>query len=247
MASAIKRLIRQLVNRAGFDIVRFQFESPAMSAFGDMQRLLNGENAPLILDVGANIGQSVDRFKSLFPAATIHSFEPSPLVFKTLSAHCGGLPGVRAWNCGVGSSDGMLAFLENDCPDMSSFLPPGTSCWGKVKGSVEVPVVTLDNFAKDNGIEFIHILKSDTQGYDFEVFKGARQLMEKGRIHLVYFEFIFSDMYEGLPTFDKVFRYLKDYGFHLVAFYDQHLQGGRAGWADVLFVNDLHHRSIAAR
>ena len=39
---------------------------------------------PLIIDVGANEGQSIDRFKKIFKNPIIHSFEPNPDEFKKL-------------------------------------------------------------------------------------------------------------------------------------------------------------------
>jgi len=42
--------------------------------------------APLILDVGAHVGQSNQLFRRMFPAATIWSFEPDPDSFARLTA-----------------------------------------------------------------------------------------------------------------------------------------------------------------
>jgi hypothetical protein len=41
---------------------------------------------PVILDVGAHYGESVVYFKTLFPKASIYSFEPDPDSYKTLSS-----------------------------------------------------------------------------------------------------------------------------------------------------------------
>ena len=77
-------------------------------------------------------------------------------------------------------------------------------------------VVAVD----DRQQALVDILKSDTQGYDFEVFKGAQQAMRDNRIGLLYFEFIFSDMYKNLPPFDEVFRLtLKKHGADHAATY----------------------------
>ena len=38
----------------------------------------------LIFDIGANIGQSIDRFQSIFPKSKIYSFEPTPNLFENL-------------------------------------------------------------------------------------------------------------------------------------------------------------------
>lgn len=234
--SVIKRTIRRIIRGTGFDVVRYGKELGA-NPFADMRRFLKAQESPVIFDVGANIGQSVARFKDAFPGARIHSFEPSPSTYEILKNNCGNISNVETWNYGVGSSDGVSTFSENSQSDMSSFLLPSTSSWGKIIRSTDVRVVTLDSFSKDQNIDFIHILKSDTQGYDFEVFKGADRLMENNSIAMIYFEFIFSDMYEQLPSFDEVFRYLSDRGFALVAFYEQHFQDELVSWTDALFIS----------
>ena len=242
----VKRTIRRIVRGAGFDIVRFQ-EDPlvvrfqgdgiGVTPFEDMRHFLEGQESPVIFDVGANIGQSVKKFRDLFPKCLIHSFEPSPSTYEKLRTNCENTSGVKTWNFGVGSTNTTLTFSENNHSDMSSFLKPSTYSWGTVVKTTEVQVVTLDSFARDQNIDFIHVLKSDTQGFDFEVFKGANQLMMENRIGLIYFEFIFSDMYKDLPSFDEVFRYLSDRNFALVAIYEQHYQDDLVSWADALFIS----------
>ncbi|MFN2542396.1 MAG: FkbM family methyltransferase, partial [Chthoniobacterales bacterium] len=88
------------------------------------------------------------------------------------------------------------------------------------------------------------ILKSDTQGYELEVFKGAEEVIRENRIGLIYFEFIFAEMYRDLPPFDQVYRYLVERDFLLVGIYNFHRQNDLASWADILFVNrEYHERS----
>lgn len=256
--SIVKRSIRKILRASGYDILRIDAiqnlsqaqntvdifdQGLGVDPYADMKHFLATEESPVVFDVGANIGQSVDSFRNTFTTPTIYSFEPSPSTYETLKAHCKDLPGVSTWNRGVGSTNSTMTLTENEYSVMSSFLPPSTSAWGNVVRSTEVQVVTLDSFASDHGIDFVHILKSDTQGYDFEVFKGANQLMKENRIGLLYFEFIFSDMYKDLPPFDEVFGYLTANNFALVSFYKQYFQHELVSWTDALFINREFYRS----
>jgi hypothetical protein len=45
-------------------------------------RLLEFSDLPLLVDVGGNIGQSVLSLYTVFPAATVVSFEPNPTVLR---------------------------------------------------------------------------------------------------------------------------------------------------------------------
>ena len=241
---SLRRTIRQLVWLCGFEIVReprlrvrLRREPWGLDAIADIKRLLGNCQAPMICDVGANEGQSIRCFREVFPGAVIHSFEPSPTTYQRLRSAVRSDAQLTLWNLGLGAVNGTLPLKENDHSDMSSFLDPGSGAWGQIVRETQVSVTTLDTFAKDQGIQFIHLLKSDTQGFDLEVFKGARELMQQNRIALIFCEVIFSDMYVGLPRFRDVLRLLEDNGFAMVGIYDQHFHEGRVSWADVLFIS----------
>jgi FkbM family methyltransferase len=239
----MKELIRTLATKLGYD-VRSR-ASLGIDPFADMRRFVPAGKDPLILDIGANVGQSVGRFRKVFPKATIHSFEPGPDTFQTLSKNVETDERVSVWNCAVGASAGKQSFQENTNPDMSSLLSLSSTGWGEVKRQSLVEVTTVDAFLQANRIAHVDILKCDTQGYELEVFKGAEQTLRANRIGLVYFEFIFSDMYKHLPSFDEVFRHLVDRNFSLVALYDFHHQNRLASFADVLFVNREYYAQTA--
>ena len=201
-----------------------------------MEKFLHN-NRPIVFDVGANVGQSIHRFRSRFPRCIIHSFEPSPTTFETLSQQASKLKDVHLWNYALGSVSGQMTFLENEHSDMSSFLPISEFGWGKVTKETLVEVKTIDQFCYDANIEQIDILKSDTQGFELEVFKGADRTMRANKIGLIYFEIIFSDQYKNLPSFAQIYDFLTSREFLLVSFYQFYYQKQLASWTDALFVH----------
>lgn len=73
----------------------------------------NAKNdAPRIIDCGANIGLSVFYFKKLYPKAEIIAFEADPIIFKTLAKNIksAGLSGVKIINKAVWDSNQTLEF-----------------------------------------------------------------------------------------------------------------------------------------
>ena len=237
----IKKIIRSAAAMLGYQITR----RPA-DAFSDMRRFIPTGSDPVILDVGANLGQSAKRFKAVFPSSVIHSFEPSRETFALLQQTIANEENIFAWQCALGSSVGEQLFRENIESDMSSFLELSKAGWGEVKQQEKVAVTTVDQFLADHSIAKIDILKSDTQGYELEVFKGAEHAMRQSRIGLIYFEFIFAEMYRHLPTFDEVYRYLADRDFLLVAIYNFHRQNELASWADMLFIKREYYERSGA-
>lgn len=230
----LRGLVRAVARRLGYDVRRVW---SGQEPFKDALDFLKGQPNPVVIDVGANIGQTANVVSKLMPQAIIHSFEPSPSTFAQLQRNCRTCTNVTTWNRGVGSCVGELPFIENTNSDMSSFLQPGVDCWGAVNKRTTVPVITLDAFVEEQAIPRVSLLKSDTQGFDFEVFKGASGLLADDRVGLIYFEFIFSSMYENLPKFHDVFQFLTERRFSLVGIYQQHRQRHCLSWADLLFVH----------
>ena len=66
-----KKSIKKIINILGFDIRRRNLGEKNLSFDEILKKNLGNE--PLILDVGANRGQSIKRFFNLFSNPTIHS------------------------------------------------------------------------------------------------------------------------------------------------------------------------------
>jgi FkbM family methyltransferase len=220
---------------AGFKISRAP-NGIGGNPFLDMRNII-GHDHPIVFDVGANVGQSVNSFRSYFQNAQVHSFEPSPAIFQKLVQNVGNGALQHNWNCALGASQSEMELLENKSSEWNSFLKPGATGRTAITNKVKVPVDTASNFCREHGIPAIDILKSDTQGYDLEVFKGAIDLFTRNAVKLVYCEMIISELYEGAPSFGDLYNFLIHQGFALVSFYEIAYENGLAGWTDGLFVN----------
>lgn len=73
----------------------------------------------------------------------------------------------------------------------------------------------LDNFAAENNIEDIKVLKADVQGWEYHIFKGAERLINEGRIAHIVFEFEWwAEKNAGLKI-GAAQQYLLDKGYLL--------------------------------
>jgi FkbM family methyltransferase len=230
----LKRVLKRALLKRGYSVRRIGEKGvTGFDPFEDMHSLTPAPT-PVIFDVGGNIGQSIQQFRSHFKNPQIHSFEPGEDTFRQLTENTRGLPDVHLVNSGMGSRRETKTFVENEISGMSSFFEPGEDAWGSVKGRRTLQLDTVDDYCNRKGIGHIDILKSDTQGYDLEVLRGASQMLKDKRINLIYLEVIFDNMYQGAPRFDEVYAFLASYG-RLVSFYDMNYQSDLLSWADVLF------------
>lgn len=155
---------------------------------------------PIVFDVGANKGQSIDGFRKLYPECFIHAFEPSKLEFDQLIINY--KKNILINNLGVGDKNIHLNFYMAKASAHSSFLKykKGTP-WLRDRAKYfniaskkfiisknKVEVVTIDSYCKKNDISFIDILKIDTEGFDAKVLIGAKNMILKNKIKLIEIE-----------------------------------------------------------
>ena len=141
----------------------------------------------------------IERFRETFENPKIHSFEPAKAPFQILTKKVQGLRDVHIANSAMGASQETKTFFENEFSDMSSFLETDENAWGSIAQHTAIQLDTVDDYCNRAGVEHINILKSDTQGYDLEVLRGARRMLENEKVDLIYLELIFSKkMYERI-------------------------------------------------
>ena len=70
----IKKAIKKIVHSFGYDIKKINNKFYDIS-FEEILKN-NLPNSPIIFDIGANKGQSIEKFLKIFENPQIHSFEP---------------------------------------------------------------------------------------------------------------------------------------------------------------------------
>jgi len=190
----------------------------------------------VFFDIGVNLGQTTKKMLSHYPEATIYGFEPSKNCFETLKIDFKN-DNVSLYNLAVGSSCGQLEFNEYSWSALNSLLKRAYGS-AKIVSTYLVDVVTIDAFCKNNAVSHIHLLKTDTEGYELNVLKGASDMMKRNAIQFVYVEVFFNENYVGQSSFGDIYNFLLENGFELVRFYDVlYTEDGVASKTDALFIN----------
>lgn len=207
--------------------------------FRDARRIASGRPLAIIVDVGANEGQSAKRLARRFPEGHIYSFEPAASTFARLQKNTQDERRITAINAAVGAQSGQGSLTVTEISVLNSLLPI-TDPLGRdrVVGDEIVAITTLDAVAAERNLHAIHLLKTDTQGFDLEVLKGASRLLAENRIWMVHAELLFEELYENQGYFEDLYVFLKAHGFKIVSFYNlQHRDEPFLWWGDALFYN----------
>lgn len=139
------------------------------------------------LDVGANIGLFSVFVSRLFPQASVHAFEPHPRNFRCLSQTAAvnrltKLIAVQAC-VGAGSGRGRLFLHGRDSGGHSMRRDQFQE--GENVGSVDVLLVSVDDYVKQQSIDSLQVMKIDVQGGEWEVLSGAQTSISRFRPKLV--------------------------------------------------------------
>ena len=172
--------------------------------------MISGEGLT-IFDIGANKGQSIRFFKSIFPQSKILAFEPSENTFKFLMnfVENKSYQDVSVFQTGLGAIHGEIVFFESVLDETSTFvLPNKDSQYLKNKNRIlfqksedafrrtTVQITTLDQLMQEKLIGHVDILKIDVEGFELEVLRGARNALANSRIGIIQLERHTDDMRE---------------------------------------------------
>lgn len=131
----------------------------------------------LMLDVGGNVGCMALTLSRLRPDLEVHSLEPSPETFCSLTANIAANRGrrVRCHQLAAGAMCGQMAF-SNDIhtPALNRLVSDAETICRPV---INVAIITLDSFIMELGVDQVAFLKIDVEGYEPSVISGAARLL----------------------------------------------------------------------
>jgi len=226
--------------------------SAALRRFGRRRKLdpylatreLVSADAPVIFDVGANIGATARRYRALYPRAQIHCFEPYPPSFARLSAALAGDGLVSLHPTALSSAPGRAVLNVNRNAETNSLLPSdrrAAQYWGEglleTESEVEVPLQTLDGFCAERSIARVDVLKIDVQGAEYSVLEGADALLTAARIGVIYMEAIIAPTYVGQRRLVDYLALTSAKGYELFDLYNPTRRNGRLIQSDIIFVS----------
>jgi 2-O-methyltransferase len=205
--------------------------SPGALSAADIRQCV-GRDDPIIVEVGANCGQTTVEMLKAMPRATIYAFEPDPRAiakFRAAITH----PSVHLYECAIGAVNGTISFHQSsgaeDLPDYSkgwdqsgSIRRPNSHLkvwpWVKFEKQITVPIMTLDAWSELHQVAKADFIWADVQGAESDLVEGAARFLRSSRYF--YTEYSNDEWYEGqitlagllekLPDFNLVRRYAMD-------------------------------------
>ena len=244
MIRPAKRAIHRALNAVGYEISRPAF-GVHENAFDAQEHILGALDVTVVIDAGANEGQTSLQYARRFPAATIHAFEPFSKSFAILEVAARRQPRIVPHQEAVGDREGSRRLHLNARASTNSFFETSAAAREYVDARLmetvdveEVPVTTLDVFCDRNHVQHVDVLKLDVQGSELLALRGATGLLSEHRVDVVYSETLFASLYEGQAGFCDLHAELSRHGYGLYGIFDLNYgTNGLLAWADGLWVS----------
>ena len=195
-----------------------------------------------LIDIGANKGQFALIARYYNPKAKIYSFEPLEKPTKLFNKIFKSDQNIILHNAAVGPVKKKIKMHVSKRIDSSSLLPIGENQSFLFPGTEEshkegIYVAPLDHFINNEDLKSPIFVKIDVQGYELEVLKGSKSLIDE--FDYIYVECSFVELYEGQALADEVIHYLQNYSFRLKGIYNIYYdKKGVAVQGDFLFSKD---------
>ncbi len=225
---------------------------------------------PTILDVGANVGSTLDEFKLWWPGAVVHCFEPQQECWPELETRAGRFPTgearINRFAVGSTATDNATFYSHDITSAQSGFhkinvdsldsvhlqrlkenAPTEVESYQRsINQERTMKIVRLDEYLIAAGIGRVDILKMDTQGYEPEVLEGMGARLAD--VDVVISELMFYDYYDRSLSFSDLERWLHPAGLRLydISHVAKNPMNGRTDWVDVVYVHE-RLRSHATR
>ncbi len=218
---------RSLFRRLGFDIARYP---GASKRWPQMIDLLAAHDIGMVVDVGANAGHYARALLSNGYAGRILSFEPASAMY---AEACGHAANEDRWQmaprAAVGAAAGTVALNIAREPDMNSIKALSATARQHMSRAAgieteDVPAVTLADAVPWDEIDVPVFVKSDTQGYEWEVLDGLEPVIDK--VAGLQLELSLVPIYDGQRRYLEMLQRVEALGFrpHLMVpgYYSKH-------------------------
>ncbi len=173
---------------------------------------------PVIVEIGAFEGAGTSGLGSSYPYGTIIAFEPHPLSYDHLVEKTHSLKNVSVIHAAVSTRNG-LATLYGNGPTASLLLQKNGS-------QVDVPVVVLDDWCRQYGIDHIDFLRLDAGGLEWQILKSSPRILKE--VIVIVTKTYMNPSKSSIFSYPKLKKMLEKEGFELLSHWYQEGKEGEA-------------------
>ena len=185
------------------------------------------DQALTIIDVGAHVGETISLFSKNFTIKKMICYEASKFNFnKLIKSKYSKNNNIILNNIALGSKENKLEFFQTSESSSSTFckIDQNSNYFKRKKNILNffhrkeyilqselIEIKTLKNEFSKYDLKYIDILKIDTEGFEFDVIKGADQSLKF--VNFILFEHHYDQMIIKNYKFSEINEYLTKLNF----------------------------------
>lgn len=187
-----------------------------------------------ILEAGAHVGGDTQML-AYFTRNELFAFEPIPDIFRKLEQNTRHIKNVRRFHVALSDQTGTtMMYVSSGASDASSsLLEPvdhlNTNPDVAFEETITIPTITLDDWAREHGVDRVDFMWLDMQGYEWTMLNASTRIFPT--VKVIYTEVSTIELYKGQKKYDSFKQWLFDRGFKLLR---EDLSWGHTG--NALFV-----------
>lgn len=213
----IKKL---LIKTTGYWLHKQDYLPVGADLFVDLHKKIRYPSLDVFFDVGANSGQTWKWFRNQSPNAMIFCFEPVLDTYSQLQKNTLSDRKTVVENLALGdkNEEKTIRLFGKNMTVLNSLSETSMNNSPCAKEEV-IRVETLDHYCQRKKVKKIDLLKIDTEGYEMKVLTGAKQMMHRGAITLIYCETGFLRSNKRNTYFSDLTEFLAAEGYFFFGLY----------------------------
>jgi len=184
------RINRRIFNVVAQTIGLNYFVSRNRSEKSVIVTLIRTKTAPVVFDIGANIGDWSKMVLSINPTTVLHAFEPQSKLYENIVTL---YPDIIANNIAISDRIGTLDLYDYEISTGSQHasLQHGVIelIHKQQSRKISVRTTTIDEYCRVNSITFIDLIKVDIEGSELVALRGAANMIRNNSVGAIQFEF----------------------------------------------------------
>lgn len=190
----------------------------------DLEYYMPKYNIKTIFDVGANVGQSANKYSTDFKSVNIFCFEPVKSTFNILVENTKAKKNIKCFNIAFGNKNSTEKILISNKGNVFNKIIKSENIKDDAM-SEDITVKRIDDFYREyfNNEISINLMKIDTEGYDFEVLKGSENLITNNKIDFIEVETSMNKSNNDHIIWSKFVDFFNKYDYYIFGIYEQTL------------------------